>query len=67
VFDNVRLIDVSPLYRFAVDLKVEKPAPPWLADVASAVSTSIQSRWVFDDTGRCAEEVSQKQLVIPIS
>jgi hypothetical protein len=41
VFDRMRLIDVSPLYRTqeppseAFDAK---PAPPWLADIASAVS-----------------------------
>ena len=41
VFDRMRLVDVSPLYRTreAVPEKFErKPAPPWLADIASAVS-----------------------------
>jgi Novel STAND NTPase 1 len=43
VFDSVRLVDVSPLYRKQDDAsqKLEaKPAPPWLADIASAVSAS---------------------------
>jgi hypothetical protein len=41
VYDSMRLIDVSPLYRpqEAAPGKFEaKPAPPWLADIASAVS-----------------------------
>ena len=41
VFDSMRLIDVSPLYRTqeaAPEKFEEKPAPPWLADIASAVS-----------------------------
>ena len=41
VFDRMRLIDVSPLYRTqeAVHEKFEeKPVPPWLADIATAVS-----------------------------
>jgi hypothetical protein len=41
VYDSLRLIDVSPLYRprEAAPEKFEaKPAPPWLADIASAVS-----------------------------
>ena len=41
VFDTMRLIDVSPLYRpqEAAPEKFEgKPAPPWLADIAGAVS-----------------------------
>jgi hypothetical protein len=49
VFDSVRLIDVSPLYRDApqddASKKLEaKPAPPWLADIASAVSASDPSQ-----------------------
>jgi hypothetical protein len=47
VFDSVRLIDVNPLYRPREDApkKLEaKPAPPWLADVASAVSASDPSQ-----------------------
>ena len=47
VFDSVRLIDVGPLYRTPQDAskKLEaKPAPPWLADVASAVSASDPSQ-----------------------
>ena len=65
VFDSMRLIDVSPLYRTqepAPENFEEKPAPPWLADIASAVSA-------LDTTGdgslltleTCAEEVSEKQ------
>jgi len=41
VFDSMRLIDVSPLYRSqeAAPARFEqKPAPPWLADIASTVS-----------------------------
>jgi hypothetical protein len=41
VFDSVRLIDVSPLYRpreTAPEKLEEKPAPPWLAEIAAAVS-----------------------------
>ena len=43
VFDSMRLIDVSPLYRpreAAPEKVQEKPAPPWLAEIASAVSAS---------------------------
>ena len=42
VFDRMRLIDVSRLYRKQETVPEkfeEKPAPPWLADIASAVST----------------------------
>jgi hypothetical protein len=41
VFDSMRLIDVSPLYqtqRPAPEKFEERPASPWLADVAAAVS-----------------------------
>ena len=41
VFDNMRLIDVSQLYRpqeAAPENFEGKPAPPWLAEIASAVS-----------------------------
>jgi hypothetical protein len=41
VYDSLRLIDVSPLYRpqgNAPEKLKEKPAPQWLADIASAVS-----------------------------
>ena len=41
VFNSMRLIDVSPLYRpreAAPENFEEKPAPPWLADIASAAS-----------------------------
>ena len=43
----MRLIDVSPLYRprETVPKRFEdKPAPPWLADIASAVSASDPSQ-----------------------
>ena len=46
-FDSIRLIDLSPLYRqreTALENFEEKPAPPWLADIASAVSA-------FDPSG----------------
>ncbi len=41
VFDSMRLIDVSPSYRTqrpASETVEDKPAPQWLADIASAVS-----------------------------
>jgi hypothetical protein len=41
VFDSMRLFDVSPLYRpqeAAPKNFEEKPAPPWLAEIATAVS-----------------------------
>jgi hypothetical protein len=41
VFDSMRLIDVSPLYRpqeAAPETFEKKPVPLWLADIASAVS-----------------------------
>ena len=41
VYDTMRLIDVSPVYRpreAAPKNFEEKPAPPWLAEIASAVS-----------------------------
>lgn len=41
VFDRMRLIDVSPLYRTqeaAPEKFEEKPVPPWLAEIAAAVS-----------------------------
>jgi hypothetical protein len=41
VFDRMRLIDVSPLYRAyeaAPEKFEEKPVPPWLAEIAAAVS-----------------------------
>ena len=46
-FDSIRLIDLSPLYRqreTALENFEGKPAPPWLADIASAVSA-------FDPSG----------------
>ncbi len=42
VFDRMRLVDLSPLYQTweaAPDRFEQKPAPPWLADIASAVSS----------------------------
>ena len=47
VYDSLRLIDVSPLYRpqkAAPEKFEEKPAPPWLADIASAVSAADPSQ-----------------------
>ena len=41
VFDSMRLIDVSPLYQTrskSPEKFEDKPAPPWLADIAAAVS-----------------------------
>ena len=43
VFDRMRLIDVTPVYRLqeaAPEIFEAKPAPQWLADIASAVSAS---------------------------
>jgi len=60
VFDSVRLVDVSPLYRTQDDgsKKLEaKPAPPWLADVASAVSASDPSQ---DGSLMTLEDVRKK-------
>jgi hypothetical protein len=60
VFDSVRLVDVSPLYRTQDDAskKLEaKPAPPWLADIASAVSASDPSQ---DGSLMTLEDVRKK-------
>jgi hypothetical protein len=46
VLDSMRLIDVSPLYGTQEPVPEnfeDKPAPPWLADIASAVSASDPS------------------------
>ena len=60
LFDSVRLIDVSPLYRPREDAPKkleEKPAPPWLADIASAVSASDPSQ---DGSLTTLEDVRKK-------
>ncbi len=60
VFDSMRLIDVSPLYRPQEDAPKkleEKPAPPWLADIASAVSASDPSQ---DGSLMTLEDVRKK-------
>jgi hypothetical protein len=60
VFDSMRLIDVSPLYRQrkAPSEKLEeKPAPPWLAEIASAVSASDPSQ---DGSLTTLEDVRKK-------
>ena len=60
VFDSMRLIDVSPLYRTQEPTSEkfeEKPAPPWLADIASAVSASDPSQ---DGSLMTLEDVRQK-------
>ena len=60
VFDSMRLIDVSPLYRPqepAPEKLEEKPAPPWLADIASAVSASDPSQ---DGSLMTLEDVRRK-------
>ena len=60
VFDSVRLVDVSPLYRTqdVASKKLEaKPAPPWLADIASAVSASDPSQ---DGSLMTLEDVRKK-------
>ena len=60
VFDRMRLIDVSPLYRTqrpAPETFEDKPAPPWLADIASAVSASDPSQ---DGSLMTLEDVRRK-------
>jgi hypothetical protein len=60
VFDRMRLIDVSPLYRTqrpAPERFEDKPAPPWLADIASAVSASDPSQ---DGSLMTLEDVRRK-------
>jgi hypothetical protein len=60
VYDSLRLIDVSPLYRpreAAPEKLEEKPAPPWLADIASAVSASDPSQ---DGSLMTLEDVRRK-------
>jgi hypothetical protein len=60
VFDSMRLIDVNPLYRPRENApkKFEaKPAPPWLADLASAVSASDPSQ---DGSLMTLEDVRKK-------
>jgi hypothetical protein len=60
VFDSMRLIDVSPLYRtkeFAPKKVEGKPAPSWLADIASAVSASDPSQ---DGSLMTLEDVRKK-------
>ena len=60
VFDSVRLIDVSPLYRSREDAPKKlaaKPASPWLADIASAVSASDPSQ---DGSLMTLEDVRRK-------
>ncbi|MGC1323902.1 MAG: hypothetical protein WA849_17105 [Candidatus Udaeobacter sp.] len=60
VFDSMRLIDVSPLYQTqapAPEKFEEKPAPPWLADIASAVSASDPSQ---DGSLMTLEDVRKK-------
>ena len=58
--ENVRLVDVTPLYRTQDEAskKLEaKPAPPWLADIASAVSASDPSQ---DGSLMTLEDVRKK-------
>jgi len=58
--DSMRLIDVSPMYRTwtAAPVKFEdKPAPPWLAEIASAVSASDPSQ---DGSLTTLEDVRKK-------
>jgi hypothetical protein len=60
VFDRMRLIDISPLYRTqeaAPETFEDKPAPPWLADIASAVSASDPSQ---DGSLMTLEDVRRK-------
>jgi hypothetical protein len=60
VFDSVRLIDVGPLYRPREDAPKNfeaKPAPQWLADIATAVSASDPSQ---DNSLMTLEDVRSK-------
>ena len=60
VYDSLRLIDVSPLYRplkGATQKLEEKPAPPWVAEIASAVSASDPSQ---DGSLTTLEDVRKK-------
>src|SRR5262249_8692979 len=60
VFDGMRLIDVSPMYRRlgrAPEKFEKKPAPPWLADIASVVSASDPSQ---DGSLMTLEDVRKK-------
>ena len=60
LFDSVRLIDVSPLYRSREDAPKkleEKHAPPWLAEIATAVSASDPSQ---DGSLTTLEDVRKK-------
>jgi hypothetical protein len=60
VFDSMRLIDVSPLYRLREGplKKLEKKrAPPWLAEIAGAVSASDPSQ---DGSLTTLEDVRKK-------
>ena len=60
VFDSMRLIDVSPLYReqkTPSEKLQEKPAPPWLAEIASAVSAFDPSQ---DGSLMTLEDVRKK-------
>ena len=65
VFDSVRLVDVSPLYRpqEAATKKLEDKTCASMVGRHCQRSERLrsQSRWLFDDTGRCAEEVSREQ------
>jgi hypothetical protein len=60
VLNSMRLIDVSPLYRpreTAPEKLEEKPAPPWLADIASVVSAADPSQ---DGSLMTLEDVRRK-------
>src|SRR5207244_3018449 len=60
VFDSMRLVDVTPLYRMqkGASKKLElTPAPPWLADIATAVSASDPSQ---DGSLMTLEDVRKK-------
>ena len=60
VYDSMRLIDVSQVYRpqeAAPENFKAKPAPPWLADIASAVSAYDPSQ---DGSLTTLEDVRRK-------
>ena len=64
MFDTMRLIDISPLYRpqeAAPENFEKKPAPPWLADIASAVGASDAGRDGSLLTLETVRRISRKQ------
>ena len=69
VLDRMRLIDLSALYRTrkpAPEKFEDKPAPPWLADIASAVSAlDTQSDGSFLTLETVRKRIPKAKPVIP--